>query len=69
MTLFSAAFDPESGRRLLWIENLPAAASVEEVMQRYAAHLEARLRAYPEFWQLWRVAPSMFCPEDAPQAL
>lgn len=69
VTLFSAAFDPETGRRLLWIENLQPAISVDEVMHRYAEHLEARLRAYPEYWQLWRVAPSMFCAETPPQAL
>jgi hypothetical protein len=60
ITLFSAGLDANTGRRKLRIENLAAGASIEEVMRRYTAHLDARLREDPEFWQLWREAPRIF---------
>ena len=60
ITLFSAGLDSNSGRRTLRIESLPATVTLEEAMRRYAAHLDARLRECPAFWQIWRDAPAMF---------
>lgn len=65
ISLFSAGLDPGSGRRKLWIENLPAGVSAEETMRCYIAHLDQRLRAMPEFWQIWREAPLIFVATDA----
>ena len=69
VTLFSAGLDPDSGRRQLWMENLPAGIAVEEVMARYAAHLQQRLRDAPQFWQVWREAPAIFSEAPPVQAL
>jgi hypothetical protein len=60
ITLFSAGLDPDSGRRQLRMENLPAGIAVPEVMARYAVHLQERLHDAPEFWQVWREAPGIF---------
>jgi hypothetical protein len=60
ITLFSAGLDAATGRRRLWVEDLPAGLSLEEIMRRYAAHLHARLGENPEFWQIWNAASAMF---------
>ncbi len=60
MAVFSFGLDFATGRRDLRIEALPAGLPVEEVMQRYCLHLDARLHAAPEAWQIWREAPAMF---------
>jgi hypothetical protein len=60
IALFSMGLDFESGRRDLRVESLPANLSVQQIAERYAAHLDARLRAAPEAWQIWREAPAMF---------
>ncbi len=58
--VFSFGLDFDTGRRDLRIETLPPGLSPDEVLQRYAAHLDARLRAAPEAWQIWREAPAIF---------
>ncbi|HEX4481663.1 MAG TPA: hypothetical protein VH082_12680 [Rudaea sp.] len=69
ITLFSAGFDPQTGRRLLRIESLPNESSLDDIMRRYAAHLDARLRERPAFWQIWRDAPAIFVEARVDQAL
>jgi len=65
IALFSMGLDFESGRRDLRVEALPANLSVQQIAERYAAHLDARLRVAPESWQIWREAPAMFIAGDA----
>ena len=60
IALFSIGLDFVTGRRELRIETLPPGLAPTEVLQRYGAHLDARLRAAPEAWQIWREAPAMF---------
>ena len=60
IALFSFGLDFRTGRRDLRVELLPAGLDVEQVLARYAAHLDARLREAPESWQIWREAPAMF---------
>jgi hypothetical protein len=68
VTLFSAGLDLANGRRQLWMETLPAGMNVDEIMRRYVAHLDERLRAMPEFWQIWREASLMFVDADTSSA-
>jgi hypothetical protein len=65
IALFSFELDFVSGQRKLRIEALPPGLLAAEVLQRYVAHLDARLHAAPEAWQIWREAPAMFV-TDAP---
>lgn len=69
ITLFSAGLDVKTGRRTLRIESLPNDISLEEVMRRYAEHLDARLREQPAFWQIWRDASAIFVEPSNDQAL
>ena len=62
VSLLSFGLDFASGRRDLRIENLPAGCTPDDVMRRYAAHLDARLRGAPAAWQIWREAASIFVP-------
>ncbi|MDR3387206.1 MAG: hypothetical protein P4L92_09155 [Rudaea sp.] len=62
IALFSFGLDFQTGRRDLCIESMPQNLTAAQVMERYAAHLDERLRAAPEAWQIWREAPSMFVP-------
>ncbi len=58
--LFSASFDPASGRRRLQVEALPAGSDVAAIGARYLHHLDQCLRTESAFWQLWSVAPRLF---------
>jgi len=60
VSIVSFGLDFATGRRELRIENLPAGCAAEQTMQRYAAHLDARLREAPEAWQIWREAALFF---------
>ena len=60
IAIFSFGLDFASGQRDLRIETLSAGLPLIEVMQRYATHLDSRLRAAPAAWQIWREAPAMF---------
>lgn len=60
IALFSFGLDFGTGRRDLCVQTLPPGLSAEDVLQRYMAHLDARLRAAPEAWQIWREASAMF---------
>jgi len=60
IALFSFGLDFQSGQRDLRIEALPENLTEAQVMERYAAHLDERLHAAPEAWQIWREAPAMF---------
>lgn len=64
--IFSCALDLRDGRRRLRIETVDAQADVGTLLQRYAAHLDARLRESPESWMMWHESPAMFvAPADA----
>ena len=65
IALFSFELDFATGQRTLRIETLPPGLPAAEVLQRYVAHLDARLRAAPEAWQIWREAPAMFVTDAA----
>ena len=67
-TILSCGFDIHSGRRTLRMERVPESADVASMLARYAAHLDARLRAQPEFWIMWHETPSMFVGANAPRA-
>jgi len=72
VTVFSAGLDLATGRRRLHLELAPPGCGVAEIMNLYASHLDTCLRARPEFWQLWCVAPALFAPHadaEARQAL
>ncbi len=69
VTLFSAGLDPRTGRRTLRIESWPQGFSLDDIMQRYAAHLDARLRERPAFWQIWRDASAIFVERSDDQVL
>lgn len=60
IAIFSFGLDFASGQRDLRIKTLPPDLPLATVMQHYAAHLDARLRAEPAAWQIWREAPAMF---------
>lgn len=61
VSLVSFGLDFANGQRDVRIENLPAGTSAEQLMQHYAAHLDTRLHAAPEAWQIWREASLLFC--------
>lgn len=58
--IFSCAVDLRTGRRRLRVEPVDAQADVGTLLQRYAAHLDARLRESPESWMMWHEAPAIF---------
>jgi hypothetical protein len=60
VVLLSCGLDFASGRRLLRIETLANDLGVEDVLARYAGHLNARLRDAPEAWHMWHEAELMF---------
>lgn len=62
VTLFSVGLDIADGRREIRIETLPAGTAPEAALARYAAHLDARLRDTPAYWQIWREAAAVFAP-------
>lgn len=64
VVIFSCGLDPHDGSRSLQIETVPAAADVDAVMQRYAAHLDRRLHEQSAYWQMWSAADAIF--EGAP---
>ena len=69
IALFSFGLDFATGRRELRIETFPGNPQPLDVMQHYVAHLDARLRAAPEAWQIWCEAPAMFVAQtDRPVA-
>lgn len=69
VTLFSVGLDVDSGARDLVVQTLPANATPAQVMDAYARHLDERLRAAPEAWQMWHEAHAMFAPPARAQAL
>lgn len=64
IAIFSFGLDFESGQRQLQVEPLPAGMPLDAVMLRYAAGLDARLRAAPEAWHMWREMPAMAVAND-----
>lgn len=58
--IFSCAIDLRTGRRCLRIEPLGESEGVETMLQRYAAHLDARLRENPEYWMMWHESSAIF---------
>lgn len=60
VAIFSCGLDPDTGGRTLRIETLPSGSSTGEIMARYAAHLDRRLREQPAYWHLWSAAAEMF---------
>jgi hypothetical protein len=67
IAFFSFGLDFQTGRRDLRIDAVPEGLTPAQVLQRYAAHLDARLREAPEAWQIWREAPAMFVANDSTQ--
>ncbi len=59
-SIVSCGLDMESGRRSLHVEVLPAELGVDEIMRRYAAHLERRIETNPAQWQAWPQAVHLF---------
>lgn len=70
VVIFSCGLDPDTGTRTLRIETLPADAGIEQIMVRYAAHLDRCLREQPAYWQMWSAADAIFeaAPPPAPTA-
>lgn len=68
IAIFSFGLDFESGQRHLRIEPTPAGMPLDVVMLRYAAGLDARLRAMPEAWHMWREMPAMTIAKDEKDA-
>jgi len=62
VTLFSVGLNVADGTRDMRIETLPAGLAPEAALARYAAHLDARLRDTPAYWQIWREAAALFTP-------
>jgi hypothetical protein len=60
VTLFSLGLDWNTGARDLQLRALPPDASVDAVMHEYLQHLDERLRAAPEAWQMWHEAQAIF---------
>jgi hypothetical protein len=60
VTLLSCGLDLKTGRRRLRMERVPAGCSVAELAERYAAHLDARLRESPEAWHMWHETGAIF---------
>jgi hypothetical protein len=61
IALFSVGLDWRSGTRDLRIETLPG-SDAAAAMAAYIRHLDARLRAAPEAWQMWHEAHAIFMP-------
>ena len=57
--LFSCSLDPESGRRVLRVETIPAGADEATIGDRYVDHLGRCLAEEPAFWHMWEAAPAM----------
>ncbi len=53
LTILAFGLDPTTGRRQLFVETLPDGFSMEEIVQRYAAFLEQRIRDQPALWLAW----------------
>lgn len=64
--IISCAVDLRDGRRRLRIEPLDPHTDVDTLLQRYAAHLDARLHESPESWMMWHEAPAMFVQAPEP---
>ena len=62
--ILSCGFDAASGRRTLRIEQVAESGMIESTLAGYAQHLDACLRAHPEFWLMWHEAPMMFRAAD-----
>jgi hypothetical protein len=65
--LFAMALDPQTGRRTLSIQPLPAAHPVDDaaaIVAAHAAFLDPRLRTCPGSWQIWSLAPQLFAQAD-----
>ena len=64
IALFSIGLDWRTGDRDLRIEVLPAASDAGTTMAAYVGHLDDRLRASPEAWQMWHEAHAIFVRDD-----
>ena len=63
-SIVSCGLDMDSGRRHLHLEFLPPGLEVDEILRRYAAHLERRIETEPAQWQAWPQAPAYFHHHD-----
>ncbi|MGA9422674.1 MAG: hypothetical protein WBW61_09935 [Rhodanobacteraceae bacterium] len=66
VALFSCGLDFTTGLRDLRIETLPLGTATAQVLERYAQHLDRRLRESPEAWHLWSQAAMMFASSNEP---
>lgn len=69
IALISCGLDPNNGQRDIRVETLAPGQTPEQVMQRYATHLDMRLHEIPAYWQIWREAPGLFFDTPDDQAL
>lgn len=60
ITIVSCGLEMDSGRRRLHLEILPPGLEPEEIVRRYAAHLERRIETEPAQWQAWPQVPAYF---------
>ena len=60
ISIISCGLDMDSGRRRLHLEFLPPGLGADEILRRYAAHLERRIETEPAQWQAWPQAPEYF---------
>lgn len=60
IAIISCGLDMESGRRRLYLQVLPAGLEPEEIVRRYATHLQRRIETEPAKWQAWPQAPAYF---------
>ena len=67
--LFSVGLDWRTGQRDLAIEAFAPGATAAQIMARYVGHLDERLHAAPEAWQMWHEARTIFvaAPIEAPE--
>ena len=59
-TIVSCGLDMDSGRRHLHVEVLPQGLETDEIVRRYAGHLERRIETGPAQWQAWPRAAHYF---------
>ncbi len=60
ISIISCGLDMDSGRRRLHLEFLPPGLGADEILRRYAAHLERRIETEPAQWQAWPQASEYF---------
>lgn len=68
MAVYVTAFDAQTGRRALHIQNLPAGMSAAEVTQFVVTWLDGLIRDQPAAWHFWGMWPAFVAPAQPAQA-